>query len=162
MKKLIFIIVGIVLFSGYAFSQGNNKDVAHANFELNVAIPIGIIDPGTILLGDVAPGTTKTFADPSLYRMAFQISGGASMAFTLSGTVAATGSSADCLLNYSWQENIGAGWVPNATAFPWAKALDINGLYQIGIVPNTVQANSNAAAGLRSFEVIITATYSAM
>lgn len=164
MKKLLFIIAGVIMFSSYAFAQiGYNKDVAYANFELGVAIPILIIDPGTINLGVIAPGTTVNFATPSLYRMAFQISGGANLAITVTGAFTGTDLTNQCTMVYTWQDyTTGPGWADNLTAFPWSKTLDASGNCLVGILPSSVTANANATAGVKDFEVSITATYANM
>jgi hypothetical protein len=165
MKKIFFIIMSMLLFSGYAYSQGNNKDVSHANFQLNVSQPVMIVDPGTILLGDAAPGAgISTLGEP--YRMTFLITGGANLAVNITGTVAATGSSADCTLNFTWQENAmkGAGWLPivGASLAINNRLLNGTGQYEISVLPSSVTVGASALAGPRSFEVTLTTTYATM
>lgn len=165
MKKIFSVTAMLLFFASIAWSQGsiggaNNQDVMHANFEAQVTVPIQISDPGTILIGDIAPGTTRNM-NLDAYRMQFNISGASNWNFAVTGTLDQAGSGGDCWLIADWQYWANGVWNTYNT-FPWHLQLDGNGNYSVACFPRSLYADAAAGQGPRSFTVTLTATYEDM
>lgn len=164
MKKFLIFVMSVFMFASFARAQltvGNNTDQVQSNYEVNVSVPISILDPGTLRFPDIAPGSTNNYTDGQ-YRMEFRISGGAGLPVHITGTVDIHGTSNDCLLTYTWVGWINGAWaaIPNG-GLPWSTTLDGAGIVIIGVQPNSLQANTDATAGTKSFQITVTATYGA-
>jgi hypothetical protein len=160
MNKIITISVFMVLLASYAWSQPNYSTTqTQTSFDANICVPINILDPGTIHLGDIAPGVSKTL-DAETYRMQFQITGCNNWKIQVSGSVDANGDQNDCLLTYNWQYYNGA-WNVGGD-FPWILYLNNTGNAYVSVWPLSVTATAGAAEVTRSFQITLDASYQNM
>lgn len=160
MKNLVLFLAFSFLFSSLVWAADNNTFQQAASFQAQVTMPIQISDPGTVQIGDIAPGTTKLMNNEA-YRMQFNISGAQNWNFAVSGTIDQAGNNGDCNLVCDWQYWDNNSW-NTYNAFPWHLKLDGNGNYSVACFPKSIWADAAAVQGPRSFTVTLTATYEDM
>jgi hypothetical protein len=172
MKSIIKLALAALVFFGIALNAeaANNTDMGQNSFIATIAIPITVtpLDPGSIDLGLIAPGTTKTWGTPTVNAMTFEVWGGAGLDYELEGEVDETDNKVT-LNDIQWDEDPGqaAAWAaldgPSADGdfTGVVRTFPAGGKDNYRVYPGSMTAQNNAdpADGGVEFNVTLTATY---
>lgn len=176
MLRNIFAIatIAVLFFAGSTlFAQVVDNSTATANnqWTATVDVPISVTSTpsGGVDLGSIAPGLTRTFANPVSKSIYFKVAGASDALYSLSGTVALTSGSVT-IAGIVWEENV-SGWGalayttgggPNVETMSATgdKTFKNNGERDYRVYPSTIAASVAAAVSENPvFAVTCTATY---
>lgn len=168
MKKTIASVAAFCLMLALSatISFAQNTATGSTSWGTEVEIPINVIAGPTVDLGKIAPGTTRTFTNPSAMALTFDVTGAPNVPFLMTKTETLVDNGLE-LGAITWQYYNGNNWVNLRADGKYSFAGSQGGdpsVYaakvQFRALPSTLTCPNAAQAGTQAqFTVTLTATY---